>query len=89
VAERVYLGACRHHQDDAREHAVGSPVASVSSEFLVREQLGVFDDAGEGESGELIAKELLVDRTGEGDKIDCYASDLLRLRFLEVTGELN
>jgi len=43
---------------------------------------------GERKSGELIAEELFVDRAGEGDGIDRQASDLLRLRFLEVTGEL-
>jgi hypothetical protein len=35
-----------------------------------------------------LAEELLVDRAGEGDGVDRHASDLLRLRFLEVTGNL-
>jgi hypothetical protein len=44
---------------------------------------------GERKSGKLIAEELLVDRAGEGDRMDRHASDLLRLWFLEVADELN
>jgi predicted nucleic acid-binding protein len=63
----------------------GRPAGDMDAFFGLASQRLV----GDGEGGELVAEELFVDRTGEGNGVDRQASDLLRLRFLEVAGELN